>query len=185
MKTLTIAFMTLLLPAAFCFAGDSTEAVPEKAEKPAKMVDKAATEVIKVGESAEKAVKKSPIITTESGLRYQDVVVGTGVEATDKMAVACHYTLWFADSTGLQRTQKVQSSKDRGLEFNCRIGQGLIPGWSEGMIGMKEGGTRVLYVPWELGYGEKGFGEMIPAKQNLIFELDFVKQTANKMTPGE
>lgn len=185
MKTLTIACMTLLLLAAFSFAGDSTKTVPEKTEKAAKTVDKAPDEVIKAGETAEKAVKKTPIVTTESGLRYQDIVVGTGVEATDKMGVACHYTLWFADSTGLKKGQKVQSSKDRGLEFNCRIGQGLIAGWSEGMIGMKEGGTRVLYVPSKLGWGEKGFGEMIPPNQNVIFEIDFIKQTANKMTPGE
>jgi len=185
MKTLAFAFLTVLLLAAIGLAGDSTKTAPEKTEKAVKAVDKDPGEVVKAEEAAEKPARKSPIVATESGLRYQDIVVGTGVEAADKMAVACHYTLWFADSTGLRKTEKVQSSKDRGLEFNCRIGQGLIPGWSEGMVGMKEGGTRVLYVPWELGYGANGYGQMIPPKQNLIFELDFIRQTGTKMKPNE
>ena len=43
------------------------------------------------------------------------------------------------------------------------------------MVGMKEGGTRRLFVPWEQGYGAQGRPPMIPAKTNLIFEIDFVQ----------
>jgi len=115
------------------------------------------------------------IMSKPSGVRYQELVVGTGVEAANQMKVDCHYTLWFADSTGLQKVQRFQSSKDNnGQPFTCTLGQRLIPGWSEGMIGMKEGGTRRIYIPWELGYGAQGGGP-IPPKTNLIFEIDFLK----------
>ncbi|RKX24061.1 MAG: FKBP-type peptidyl-prolyl cis-trans isomerase [Candidatus Zixiibacteriota bacterium] len=91
------------------------------------------------------------------------------------MNVDCHYTLWLADSTGLVKGDKIDSSHDRPGSFKCQIGVRLILGWSEGMIGMKEGGTRRLLVPWKLGYGERGAGGAIPGKTNLIFEIDFLK----------
>jgi folate-dependent tRNA-U54 methylase TrmFO/GidA len=78
-------------------------------------------------------------------------------------------------ATGLVAGKRLQSSKDRGQTFTCTLGQNLIEGWSEGMVGMKEGGTRRLFVPWKLGYGERGMGSMIPAKADLVFEIDFVK----------
>ena len=110
------------------------------------------------------------IITKESGVRYLEMIEGTGVEAVDRMQVECHYTLWFADSTGLEKLEMFQSSKDGGMPFRCQLGVRLIPGWTDGMIGMKEGGTRRIYVPWELGYGDQEGGR-IPAKTNLIFEI--------------
>lgn len=127
-------------------------------------------------EGTETAPAEEPeIVTKDSGVRYQDLVVGTGVEAVDRMRVTCHYTLWFADSTGLVKEQRFQSSKDNnGQPFSCQLGVRLIPGWSDGMIGMKEGGTRRIFVPWELGYGAQG-SRGIPPKQNLIFEIEFVK----------
>ena len=114
------------------------------------------------------------IITKPSGVRYEELVVGTGPEAVDQMRVECHYTLWFADSTGLQKVERFQSSKDSNQPFQCQLGVRLIPGWSDGMIGMKEGGTRRIYIPWALGYGAQGGGP-IPAKANLIFEIEFLK----------
>jgi len=183
MKTLILAFMTLLLLAAFGFAGDSTQVDKEKveqAEKPAKQAEKAVNDD-KATEKTEKKADEAPeMITTESGLRYQDLVVGKGVEAVNNMPVVCHYTIWLADSTGLVKEKKIQSSKDSGKEFHCRIGHKLIQGWNEGMIGMKEGGSRRLYVPWVLGYGSQGMGSMIPPKSNLVFELDFLRQESGQ-----
>ena len=117
---------------------------------------------------------ESEIVTKPSGVRYQELVVGEGVEAVDQMRVECHYTLWFSDSTGLQKVQRFQSSKDSNQPFQCQLGVRLIPGWSDGMIGMKEGGTRRIFVPWEQGYGAAGGGP-IPPKTNLVFEIDFLK----------
>ncbi len=183
MKTLLLAFTTLLLLTAVGFADESADDAKGEAEKVEK-ADATAEKVVAEDKAAEKPAKKADIIhemiTTESGLRYEDVVIGTGTEATPKMALVCHYTVWFADESGLKKTGKLQSSKDKGLEFNCRLGQGLIAGWSEGMVGMKEGGTRVLYVPWQLGWGDKGMGSQIPPKQNVIFEIDFIRETANR-----
>jgi FKBP-type peptidyl-prolyl cis-trans isomerase FkpA len=117
----------------------------------------------------------SALTTKDSGVRYLDLVVGEGAEATDQMRVECHYTLWFSDSTGLVKLDRFQSSKDGGQPFVCVLGQRLITGWSDGMIGMKEGGTRQLHIPWALGYGEAGGGP-IPAATNLIFEIEFLRK---------
>lgn len=114
------------------------------------------------------------ILTKPSGVRYQELVVGTGKEAVDQMNVECHYELWLADTTGLVKGNKVDSSKDRGQPFQCQLGVGLIPGWTDGMIGMKEGGSRRILVPWNLGY-PNGSGQAIPPQTNLIFEIDFLK----------
>ncbi|MEW6411039.1 MAG: FKBP-type peptidyl-prolyl cis-trans isomerase [Candidatus Zixiibacteriota bacterium] len=114
------------------------------------------------------------MITTESGLKYADLVVGTGKEAVNGMNVQCHYTLWFADENG-EKGQMVQSSKDMNEPFIFEVGyRGLIKGWNEGMLGMKEGGTRMLIVPPELGYGNNP-PPGIPKNQTLIFELEFLK----------
>jgi FKBP-type peptidyl-prolyl cis-trans isomerase len=118
----------------------------------------------------------SNMVETKSGLRYTDVELGSGQAAVDGMTVLCHYALWFSDSGGITKKELVQSSEDYGEPFQCRIGHGLIPGWSEGMLGMKEGGLRRIFVPWRLGYGETGAPSLgIPGKQNLIFEIKFIQ----------
>ncbi len=182
-RLMMISLMVLALAAAVMAVDDA----PAKQEEEAAKVEKVekAEKVEQVKEEAKEIkvveVKEPEIVTTESGLRYQDLVPGQGVEATDKMHVDCHYTLWFADSTGLVKGKRMQSSKDRGQSFQCQIGVGLIPGWSEGMIGMKEGGVRRLYVPWKLGYGADGHSSgTIPGKQNLIFEIEFIKSLDKK-----
>lgn len=127
------------------------------------------TETAVTEEAAEPEIQTKP-----SGVRYQDLVVGEGVEAVDQMQVECHYTLWLADSTGLVKGNKVDSSVDRGEPFQCQLGVRLIQGWSDGMIGMKESGKRRLLVPWPLGY-PNGAGAQIPPQTNLIFEIEFLK----------
>ena len=163
------AMMLLLVVALTGFFGCNSDAGSE-AQKPA--ADETAQVV---ADETDTTVVEPEIMTKESGVRYQDLVVGTGAEAVTRMQVECHYTLWFADSTGLVKETRFQSSKDgEGVPFVCQLGVRLIPGWSDGMVGMKEGGTRRIYVPWELGYGAQGGGP-IPPKANLIFEIDFLK----------
>jgi FKBP-type peptidyl-prolyl cis-trans isomerase len=155
---------------------DSTEVTEQTEQAETVVADEAqpattdATEPV----AAEPVNEESEIVTNDSGVRYQELVVGTGPEAVDRMKVDCHYTLWFADTTGLVKVKRFQSSKDGGNSFQCQLGVRLIPGWSEGMVGMKEGGTRRIFVPWRLGYGDREGGR-IPAKTNLIFEIDFLK----------
>lgn len=114
------------------------------------------------------------IVTTKSGLKYEDLVAGTGAEAANGQKVLVHYTLWH-DVNG-QKGEKIQSSKDGGQPFPFTVGQpGLIDGWNEGMVGMKVGGTRRLYIPSNLGYGPQGRPPIIPPNANLIFEIELLQ----------
>ena len=111
--------------------------------------------------------------TTPSGLQYEDVVVGDGVEATAGCMAVVHYTGWlYADG---QAGRKFDSSKDRGTPFDFPLGAGhVIRGWDEGVQGMKIGGTRRLVIPAELGYGARGAGGVIPPNATLLFEVDLL-----------
>jgi FKBP-type peptidyl-prolyl cis-trans isomerase FkpA len=114
--------------------------------------------------------------TTPSGLQYEDTVPGTGAEATAGKHVRVHYTGWLYDPTAdKSRGKKFDSSKDRGDPFSFGLGGGqVIRGWDEGVQGMKVGGTRVLTIPAELGYGARGAGGVIPPNATLVFEVDLL-----------
>jgi len=114
--------------------------------------------------------------TTSSGLQYEDTVPGTGAEASAGNQVRVHYTGWLYDPTAKNsRGKKFDSSKDRGDPFSFSLGGGqVIRGWDEGVQGMKVGGTRVLTIPAELGYGARGAGGVIPPNAMLVFEVDLL-----------
>jgi FKBP-type peptidyl-prolyl cis-trans isomerase FkpA len=114
--------------------------------------------------------------TTESGLQFDDKVPGTGAEAEAGKTVRVHYTGWLHDENANdQRGRKFDSSKDRGQPFHFRLGGGeVIRGWDEGVAGMKVGGTRVLTIPPELGYGARGAGGVIPPNATLVFEVELL-----------
>ncbi len=107
--------------------------------------------------------------TTASGLTYQDLVEGTGAEATKGQQVSVHYTGRLMDGT------KFDSSKDRNDPFEFHLGGGqVIKGWDEGVAGMKVGGTRKLTIPPSLGYGARGAGGVIPPNATLEFEVELL-----------
>jgi FKBP-type peptidyl-prolyl cis-trans isomerase FkpA len=111
--------------------------------------------------------------TTASGLIYDDKVVGNGAEASAGQEVSVHYTGWLF--YGGERGRKFDSSKDRGEPFAFPLGAGhVIKGWDEGVAGMKVGGTRVLTIPPQLGYGARGAGGVIPPNATLIFEVELL-----------
>ncbi len=114
--------------------------------------------------------------TTPSGLQFEDTVPGTGAEATAGNQVRVHYTGWLYDPTAKNsRGKKFDSSKDRGDPFSFGLGGGqVIRGWDEGVQGMKVGGTRVLTIPADLGYGARGAGGAIPPNATLVFEVDLL-----------
>ncbi len=113
------------------------------------------------------------MITTASGLQYEDSVTGSGAEAQNGNVVSVHYTGWLY-TDGVQG-KKFDSSKDRGTPFKFLLGGGqVIRGWDEGVAGMKVGGTRRLVIPADLGYGARGAGGVIPANATLLFEVDLL-----------
>jgi peptidylprolyl isomerase len=111
------------------------------------------------------------LVTSESGLRWADLAAGGGPEIQAGSDTLMHYTGWLEDGT------KFDSSKDRGDTFPVRgVGRAsVIKGWNEGLIGMKEGGKRVLVIPPDLGYGAAGAGGAIPPNATLVFAVEAVK----------
>jgi FKBP-type peptidyl-prolyl cis-trans isomerase FkpA len=111
--------------------------------------------------------------TTPSGLQYHDSTPGTGGEARAGQQVSVHYTGWLY--TNGVKGAKFDSSKDRNDPFQFPLGAGhVIRGWDEGVQGMKVGGTRVLVIPAELGYGARGAGGVIPPNATLMFEVELL-----------
>jgi FKBP-type peptidyl-prolyl cis-trans isomerase FkpA len=118
----------------------------------------------------DKDKKEGKVVTTDSGLKYQDLKEGTGDAAKKGDTVSVHYTGWLKDGT------KFDSSLDRNEPFEFRLGAGdVIKGWDEGVAGMKVGGKRKLTIPPELGYGKKGAGKVIPPDAELTFEVELLK----------
>ena len=116
---------------------------------------------------------ETPMDSTDSGLQYEDTVLGSGDLAESGQHVSVHYTGWLYDQ-GV-KGKKFDSSKDRNDPFSFELGAGMvIRGWDEGVQGMQEGGTRVLVIPPALGYGARGAGGVIPPNATLMFEVELL-----------
>lgn len=108
-------------------------------------------------------------VTTASGLKYADLVVGTGATPQRGQTVTVHYTGTLASG------KKFDSSYDRGTPADFRIGVGaVIKGWDEGLMSMKVGGKRKLVIPSNLGYGPQGRPPDIPGNSTLIFDVELL-----------
>jgi FKBP-type peptidyl-prolyl cis-trans isomerase FklB len=107
------------------------------------------------------------IVTTKSGLQYEVLKEGTGKKpkATDK--VRCHY-----EGT-LINGQVFDSSYKRNEPAVFGLNQ-VIAGWTEGVQLMSEGAKYRFYIPYLLGYGESGAGDMIPPYATLIFDVELI-----------
>ena len=113
------------------------------------------------------------MITTPSGLQFEDTTVGNGAQAQAGQQVSVHYTGWLYNE-GVKGA-KFDSSKDRNDPFGFHLGGGMvIEGWDEGVQGMKVGGTRLLVIPAALGYGARGAGGVIPPNATLMFEVELL-----------
>lgn len=107
---------------------------------------------------------------TASGLYIQDLTVGTGDAATSGATVTVHYEGWLSNGT------KFDSSRDRNLPYSFLLGAGkVIPGWDEGVAGMRVGGFRKLVIPPHLGYGVGGAPPTIPGNATLVFDIELLE----------
>jgi FKBP-type peptidyl-prolyl cis-trans isomerase FkpA len=115
--------------------------------------------------------------STPAGLGIEDLVTGEGDLAQAGRTVTVHYTGWLHDPAADQgRGRKFDSSKDRRDPFSFALGAGqVIRGWDEGVAGMRVGGTRVLTIPPEMGYGARGAGGVIPPNATLVFEVELLR----------
>lgn len=112
--------------------------------------------------------KKEGVVVTKSGLQYQVLKEGTGrsPKATDK--VRCHYEGTLIDGTVFDSSYGRNEPADFPLN-------GVIPGWTEGVQLMKEGAKYRFFIPYLLGYGERGAGSSIPPFATLIFDVELIK----------
>ena len=111
---------------------------------------------------------KEGVKATASGLQYQVVSEGTGKSPTTADRVTVHYTGKLTDGTIFD------SSIQRGQPATFRVNQ-VIPGWTEALQLMQEGDKWILYIPYTLGYGERGSPPQIPPFSTLIFEVELMK----------
>lgn len=108
-------------------------------------------------------------VTTASGLKYIDEVIGAGESPTRGKVVTVHYTGTLENGT------KFDSSVDKGQPYTFRYKiDPMIAGWDEALATMKPGGKRHLIIPPSLGYGAQGRPPQIPPNATLLFELELI-----------
>ncbi|NJN22343.1 MAG: FKBP-type peptidyl-prolyl cis-trans isomerase [Leptolyngbya sp. RL_3_1] len=187
MRDILISFAVLV---AFCLVlavsqmvGSNGPAIALSLAEP----DPGPSEIVQVAQSAadlslEEAVEESPampeeenatatenFITTDSGLKYLEVVEGTGAMPQRGQQVTVHYTGTLEDGT------QFDSSRGRGpFTFTIGVGQ-VIKGWDEGVATMRVGGQRQLVIPPDLGYGARGAGRVIPPNATLVFDVELLR----------
>ena len=113
---------------------------------------------------------------TKKELQVIDRKIGFGEIASSGRTVIVHYTGWLYDAAAPDnKGQKFDSSHDRGQPLSFALGTGrVIPGWDQGVAGMKVGGQRTLIIPPELGYGARGAGGVIPPNATLVFDVELI-----------
>jgi peptidylprolyl isomerase len=102
-------------------------------------------------------------------LQIEDIQLGDGKAVVKGALITTQYRGWLEDGSSFD------SSYERGKPFQCVIGtRRVIQGWDLGLMGMRVGGKRKLWVPAHLGYGERQVGS-IPPNSNLIFEIELLE----------
>ncbi|WP_374356383.1 FKBP-type peptidyl-prolyl cis-trans isomerase [Chitinimonas sp.] len=106
----------------------------------------------------------------EGQLQIEDLEVGEGKAVVKGALITTQYTGFLADGS------KFDSSWDKGRPFQCVIGTGrVIKGWDIGLMGMRVGGKRKLWVPAELAYGDRQVGKLIAPGSDLSFEIELLE----------
>jgi FKBP-type peptidyl-prolyl cis-trans isomerase FkpA len=160
LKRLTLLLVAgLALTAAVALSGCGTPAQTAAPSSPAQPTEPATSQ-------AATPVAPAPVA---KGLIIKDTVVGKGAEAKSGDKVTVNYTGWLTDG------KKFDSSIGKApFEFTLGAGE-VIPGWDQGVAGMKVGGKRKLTIPPDLGYGATGAGGVIPPNATLLFDVELLK----------
>ena len=111
---------------------------------------------------------RKEVTVTKSGLQYEVLKEGTGRSPKATDSVRCHYEGTLVDGTVFDSSYKRGEPADFPLN-------GVIPGWTEGVQLMKEGAKFRFFIPYLLGYGERGAGSSIPPYSTLIFDVELIK----------
>jgi FKBP-type peptidyl-prolyl cis-trans isomerase len=113
--------------------------------------------------------------TDKTALEIKEVAAGTGAEARSGRRIAVHYTGWlYHPDKPEHHGRQFDSSRDRGAPIELTIDGGdVIPGWDQGLTGMKVGGKRTLVIPPNLAYGRRP-PPGIPANATLVFDVELM-----------
>ncbi|WP_249011556.1 FKBP-type peptidyl-prolyl cis-trans isomerase [Conexibacter sp. DBS9H8] len=118
---------------------------------------------------------QKPEITIPDGppsyqLELEDLITGDGEEASAGQIVTVHYV-----GVAWSTRRQFDASWDRGDTFSFKLGKGdVIPGWDQGVVGMRVGGRRQITIPPMLGYGKRGAGRVIGPDETLVFIVDLI-----------
>ena len=116
----------------------------------------------------EQNARKAGVVQTRSGLQYEVLTEGSGRSPKATDTVRCHYEGRLLDGTVFDSSYKRGEPADFGLNQ-------VITGWTEGVQLMKEGAKYRFYIPYLLGYGERGAGTSIPPYSTLVFDVELIK----------
>jgi peptidylprolyl isomerase len=175
-KLLSITLALLLGAGIVACGGDDSSSGESAATPTATETPTASANVDEIVAGISKNTKKEPKVVTPTGdpptkLTIKDIVKGKGPKAKPGDTLSMQYT-GYSWSNG----EKFDASWDRGGQpFPFKLGAGMvIPGWDQGMVGMREGGRRLLIIPPDLGYGPAGSGPIAP-NETLVFVVDLEK----------
>ena len=165
MKTPLIIFICTLGLAGAVWAQNPSTTTTQKTTKTS------ATKTTAPAKTSPKSATSQPWITTGSGLKYQDVVIGKGPQPKPGDDIVVNYTGRF------QNGKVFDSSLSPGrTPFELHLGRGeVIPGWDQGLATMHVGGKRKLIIPPNLAYGAAGAGGVIPPNATLTFDVELLK----------